>query len=284
MINFVLLTYSREQQLKNFFQLLSDSKIHREIPCRLIIADSGSRGKEFFEKIIKEINGFKIKYKYLATNANDAIENMYIVSRKHYEPSFYFHDDDKVKWGEIKKFIDKYSKIRFSYGFCFKFGTKPKPIYSFYKHKAEELKIALSYILSHDGNCPLISGVFLSSPKEFGSIYQNLIYGKYKDVDLLMYIASQSKFYIHPTNYINYHENYLSDNKIRHLLSRDSLSQFFKAKGEPEFLILSGLVYWGYKERVVPLLNSYIKMIFQPKIFLLLLIKSFYRMKDLVAK
>jgi hypothetical protein len=283
MINFVLLTYSRKQDLKVFFQMLHESKIYKKIPCRLIIADSGSRGKDFFEKMINEISGFKIRYKYLATSANDAIENMYIVSKKYHEPSFYFHDDDKVKWLEIIKFIDKYSKIRFSYGFCFKFGAKPKLIYSLFKGKAEEIKIALSYILSHDGNCPLISGVFLSSPKDFGAIYQGLIYGKYKDVDFLMYIARQSTSYIHHTNYINYQENFLSDNKVRHLLSRDSLSKFFKAKGEPEFLILSGLVYWGYKERVIPLLNAYTKLIFQPKIFLLVLIKTFYRLKAIVV-
>jgi hypothetical protein len=279
MINFILLTYSREQYLKGFFQRLSESRIHKQFNCRLIISDSGLRGKSFFEDIFDEIDDFDIEYEYLATKASHLYENMDFVSKERHEPSFYFHDDDEINWSEVKLFLDVYKKRNFSYGFCFKAGGKPYLIYSLFKNQGEDFKIALSYIMTHNGNCPLVSGIFFSDPSEFVDISNQLFLGKYKDVGLMMHLVNLNGVYIHPTNYILYNDHDSNDNKSRDLEARDNLSSFLKSKGGLGFSTLSGLVYWGYRERLFMLICAYLKILLQPKMLFLFLIKVIYRIK-----
>jgi hypothetical protein len=207
---------------------------------KIIISDNGNQGLDSFR-----YNNINFDYinnsKYFDSKSHlDAIFNLNLSN------FFYIHDDDQlhiVYLLEAMDFIKKYNpNCLISPKFKINDVVKFDNIKTIFK----------MYFLDPDNNCPLFSGIYFknSSVVNRNNLLNNLIKGKYADVQFVSRILLSSKSYLFNLPYLNYVEHDLNDNKLRNLKDRVSLSKFIRSKKGISNFIISLLIFHGYKEKI----------------------------------
>jgi hypothetical protein len=112
-------------------------------------------------------------------------------------------------------------------------------------------KIFDFYFLSPDNNCPLFSGIYLKSTSYLkeNHILDNVISGKYADVQFVSRLLLNSSAYLFNLPYLNYIEHDSNDNKTPNLKDRIELSNYIRENSGFSNYIISLLVFHGYKEK-----------------------------------
>ena len=250
MFNLVVMTNSRlESTIRILGQLLNFQEYGS-----LVLSDSGGRGVEVFreEALRIGINISDIKFIDNSEYKLDPIKHFHALLGSEMKNLFIFHDDDEIIEVEFERTL-KYlarSEVKF---YCSTKTTNKQfldalPSYSQVDRLNRVLK---AYFLSHDGNCPLLTGLYIKEPAHFLSTISDdfLIRGKYGDVAIMGWCFSQDMAEIAHPPYMKYIEHDSNGNKIRNLKDRIVLSDFVRSRFGLGNRILSLLIFRGYPEK-----------------------------------
>ena len=266
--SFVIQTFDRVDQTIRLLLQLSSYKNFGKI----YLSDSGGRGKLIFQKKLFQSGGKGIEFEYIDSSAcKTGPLHMWKIYDLNLKNMFLFHDDDLIVKSSfdavLKKLIDD-SEIKY---LC----STNKGHSNFFKNfdnlntQQKINQIIKLYFLSHNGNCLLLTGLYLKDP---GSLKNEIdsnfnISGKYYDVAMLSWLFSQQKSKIIYNSYMNYINHDANDNLVRSIESRKSLKDFISKQPGVFNNIISRLIFYGYKTHRAYFISGLLFTVFFPPIW-----------------
>jgi hypothetical protein len=250
---FLIQSNSRAGRVKNLLKSIDSLKLfNREI--KIIISDNGNQGKNSF------ICG-DIIFEYIDNSKyNDGASHSHQLLSMDIKNFFYIHDDDQLNINYLLKAMDFIEETNLIFLVSPKLNI-PKMINFNSLNKIFEF-----YFLSPSNNCPLFSGIFISDSNilKKNKFLENLISGKYADVQFVSRLLLCENSYLFNLSYLNYIEHDTNDNKTRNLYDRIQLSQFIRSNSGFSNLVISLLIFHGYKEKFKFFMLGLILGIFYP--------------------
>ncbi len=278
--SFWIQTNSRVRQTLILMNQLNKFSDHGDI----YLSDSGGRTKNFFIEKSKELNLSINSFNYIDRSkySNNPSEHAWSIMNNSEDNMFHFHDDDQIdhkNFFKVLELITKKTELSF---LCTTNHGHSRYLNNFESKNIQEKinNIIKLYFLSHDDNCPLLTGIFVRKPKtlhvDAGSFVVN---GMYADVPIMCYMFSRKNSLITPIKYVYHIEHNNNHNKTRSAEDREILSKFILDQPGIFNFIISKLIFHGYPKKILTFIQGLTISIFYPPIWNALILKIFSKFK-----
>jgi hypothetical protein len=250
---FLIQSNSRAQRVKSLLIKINTLRQYNK-KIKIIISDNGNQGEESFKQ---DLISFQYIDNSMYKDAKSHVDQIFNMGLKNF---FYIHDDDEVQIENLLIAMDFIQSVR---PICLISPKLRIPNIVQFKNINEIFNL---YFLSYDNNCPLFSGIYMENTSYVKEkhMLENLIDGKYADVQFVSRLLLNTNSYLFNLPYLNYIEHDSNDNKIRNLSDRIALSKFIRGNKGVSNFIISLLVFHGYKQKISLFILGVILAIFYP--------------------
>lgn len=230
----------------------------------IVVYDSGGR-----TDIRRECNRRKIRY-VDSSYTTCSTENFETILENEKSLLFIHHDDDDVN-GHIISVKKTINEERLNFATCLQFASN-----SFNIHErtclSDKIEAILDlYFLDKNGNCPLISGLYINNSTQWTFRKSFRYPGRHHDVGIILDLFTRPRSSIFNEPYINYAVDVQGENSIKVLEDRLYLRDFIKAlptKHSTLYALLATLRGPREKRHLLKLLKNFFVAPVKAKLFL----------------
>ena len=187
----------------------------------IVVYDSGGR-------VDVKCECKKRNVRYVNSNyATSAIQNFETILKNEKSRIFVHHDDDEVNEYimPVKDFILQ-EKLQFAT--CLQFANSSFDL-SEHLTFTQKIEVILDlYFFDKNGNCPLISGLYIDNTIEWAFRNEFRYSGRHDDVGIILDLHTRPKSKIFNKPYINYATDVEGENSVKVFEDRLYLSKFLK--------------------------------------------------------
>lgn len=232
--NIIIQTHERKESVLSLVHSFS-SYTHHEL--NFIVSDNG---KQSWRELV-DVSNVTIVDNGEHNSSRGHVLSIYAMNLSN---AFIIHDDDEFDLDLFTCALDfiQINKVQVL--------VSPKEKIDKSWQPSSLLDVMEFYFLDSQGNCPLISGLYVSDMSLLHRfILPNyLMEGKYADVQIVGELLTSSNMaFVFNYPYVSYKEHDFNDNKVRNLKDRLALRKYLQTNSHLKGRVLGNLILFGYK-------------------------------------